>query len=271
MTDVHTHTSFSPDGQDDLFVMFEGAKKAGLSYWGISEHFDYDYFVNHLLFSGMPPSFTPAEAYFFTARRLQEGEKDVKILVGAEFGFAAGGRADGYYRDAAERFAPDFIVNSVHTNGSFDYYEEEAFGGREKSEVYGEYLDLVRESLEARYPYDVVGHLGYVSRRAPYRERTMKYAEFSSQLDGVLTAIIRKGKILEINSSASGSGSPFLPDPSVAARYYELGGRKISFASDAHGAARLAENRESCMKILQKIGFSYVTVPCRGKEIKIKI
>jgi histidinol-phosphatase (PHP family) len=271
LTDVHTHTTFSTDGQSDIVSMLAAAKKKGLSYWGISEHFDYDYFVDGVLFSGMPPTFTDAEGYFSTARKLQESNKAVHILVGGEFGFTRNVRVSRYYRALIERFAPDFVVNSVHTNGKFDYYESDAFKGKTKEENYADYLDLVRASLDADYDYDIVGHITYPIRWAPYEQKEMPYAAFADRFDDILRTITRKGKILEVNSSVKGLPSPCLPYRDVLKRYYELGGRKVSFASDAHGVDRLAENRESVVALLKEIGFDHITVPFRGREIEIEI
>jgi histidinol-phosphatase (PHP family) len=271
LTDVHTHTTFSTDGQSDIFSMLAEAKKQGLSYWGISEHFDYDYFVDGVLFSGMPPAFTDAERYFATARRLQETCKDVHILVGGEFGFTRNSRVDRYYRSLIARFSPDFVVNSVHTNGKFDYYESAAFGNKTKEENYADYLRLVRASLDADYDYDIVGHITYPIRWAPYARKEMPYVDYADLFDDILRTIIQKGKILEVNSSVKGLPSPCLPYRDILERYYALGGRKVSFASDAHGVNRLAENRAQVIALLKEIGFSYITVPCRKREIQIEL
>ncbi|MBQ9081738.1 MAG: hypothetical protein IJY26_03800, partial [Clostridia bacterium] len=58
LTDVHTHTAFSMDGIDDIFTMLEKAKALNFAYWGISEHFDYDYYVDGISFDGEPAAFT---------------------------------------------------------------------------------------------------------------------------------------------------------------------------------------------------------------------
>jgi histidinol-phosphatase (PHP family) len=271
LTDVHTHTTFSTDGQSDIFSMLAEARKRGLSYWGISEHFDYDYFVDGVLFSGMPPTFTDAERYFATARRLQEQAKDVHILVGGEFGFTRNAKVTRYYHSVIDRFSPDFVVNSVHTNGKFDYYESAAFDGKTKEENYTDYLRLVRASLDADYDYDIVGHIAYPIRWAPYARREMPYADYADQFDDILRIIIQKGKILEVNSSVKGLPSVCLPYRDVLERYFALGGRKVSFASDAHGVDRLAENRAQVVSLLKAIGFTYITVPCRRQEVQIDL
>ena len=48
-------------------------------------------------------------------------------------------------------------------------------------------------------------------------------------------------------------------------------GRKVSYGSDAHGINRLADKREEVVAMLKEIGFTYITVPCRGEHIKVEI
>lgn len=271
LTDIHTHTSFSTDGKEDVFSMLETARKLRLSYWGISEHFDYDYYVDGISFDGEPARYTDAKEYFSTVRKLQSKVKDLHILVGGEFGFTRNKRANEYYHALIERYKPDFIVNSVHTQGKYDWYERAAFMGKSKKEAYREYLSLVRDSLDAEYLYDIVGHLGYAARFAPYENRKMEYADFAEELDDILKTIIEKRKILEVNGSVKGMDTAFLPFVEILERYYELGGREVSYASDAHFGARLAQNREAVVAALQKIGFTHLTVPCRGEKIKIEL
>lgn len=271
LTDIHTHTAFSTDGKEDIFSMLEKAKKIGLDYWGISEHFDYDYYVDGISFFDSPARFTDAKKYFSCARTLAKNTSEVHILVGAELGFTRNERVNEYYHAMIERYKPDFIVNSVHTQGKHDWYEREAFAEKTKKEAYEEYLSLVRDSLHAGYPYDIVGHIGYVTRFSPYADGKMRYEEFSALLDEILQTIIGMGKILEVNSSVSGAPSDFLPDEEILRRYYELGGRAVSFASDAHAGDRLADKREKVVAALRGIGFGYLTIPEKGKYLKAEI
>ena len=62
-----------------------------------------------------------------------------------------------------------------------------------------------------------------------------------------------------------------IPDVNVLERYYELGGRKISFGSDTHFKERILDKRETIVEALKKIGFTYITVPFKGEHIKVEI
>lgn len=280
MTDVHTHTTFSADGKSPMEDMLAAAFKKGAAYYGISEHFDYDYKVNSIPFyGGAEAVYTDPDAYFSRARELKALYAGrMEVLAGGEFGYTDNPQAAALYRDLAEKYRPDFVVNSVHTEGRFDYSDREkrpylnADGSlRKKEEVYREYFGLVRRSLDADYPYDIVGHIAYCTRYAPYDDRRAGLEEFREEIDDILKTIAEKGKILEINSSNRGAPGDFVPDAEILKRYYELGGRRVSFASDAHDVSRVLDKREKVVAAFKEAGFTYITVPCAGEYIEVKI
>ena len=54
-------------------------------------------------------------------------------------------------------------------------------------------------------------------------------------------------------------------------RYYQVGGRKVIFAPDAHDAGRIADKRELVAEKLKEIGFTHVTIPVKGKHIELPL
>lgn len=275
LTDVHNHTRFSPDGQDAIEEMLAAARERGVAYYGISEHFDYDYKVNNIPFyGGASASYTDPELYFSRARALKAAYAgQMEVLVGGEFGYTDNHAAFALYAEVIDKYSPDFVVNSVHTDGRADYSTEEAYldkngGLRPKEEVYREYFSLVKKSLEAPYSFDIVGHLGFCTRYAPYGDKRARYEEYRSEIDGILLRIIAKDKILEVNGAGRGGASEFLPDRDILKRYYRLGGRKVSYASDAHSTPSILRNREKIAAALKEIGFTCVTVPVREERIE---
>ncbi len=262
---MHTHSSFSSDGRASLSDMVAAAKAIGLRCYGVTEHIH-----------GDEPSLaqygeTDAAAYFACARALQEREcgENFSFFAGGEYNYAPDPRALDYLVALSEKYRPDFVVNSVHNVDGAKCCHFSYFEGKSKQRAYGRYLEEVRRSLDAPYPYDIVGHLGYVSRSAPYADKKLRYDEFADLFDEILRTVIRRGVILEVNTAASNSGSEFLPDADVLARYFELGGRKISFGSDAHYPSRIGEKRELVCEQLAAIGFTEITVPNRGTHITI--
>lgn len=271
LTDVHTHSTFSPDGISPLAEMTARARELGVAYYGVAEHFDYDYLCEHVLIDGKVPGMIDADAYFTAARRMQAAcGEGFTLLVGGEFGYSPAARACAMYEELAARYAPDFVVNSVHSTDGCDVWFGEFFRGKNKREAYRRYLSRVRESIDAPYAYDIVGHIGYVARNAPYDDPLLRYEEYADELDEILRAVVARGKILEVNSSGRRAGA-FLPGADILTRYYELGGRSVSFASDAHAADRVCSGRAAVAEVLKYIGFTHVTVPDRGARILIPL
>ncbi len=274
LTDIHTHTFFSPDGRASLSEMLWAAEALHISHLGICEHFDYDFLSPaHYAAGGGPFPTTDPAAYFSAARKLQgeRGESPPLLLAGAEFGYSPDPIVQARLKALSEAYSPDFTVNSVHIIDGADVFFADYFHGKSKAEAYRKYLLRLRESLDAPYPYDIVGHIGYPVRGAPYPDRGMHYEEFSTLFDDILKTIIERGKILEINGSADGTGSPHLPTYDVIARYHALGGRFVSFGSDAHEPSRLLAGREAAVSTLKAIGFSFLTLPMRGEYVHIPL
>ncbi|MBQ8685841.1 MAG: histidinol-phosphatase HisJ family protein [Clostridia bacterium] len=277
LTDIHNHSTFSHDGVSDLKDMLATALEKGVAFYGVSEHFDYD------LCEGLQSEHGQIDerGYFHAARHLQEDYAGcMNVLVGAEFGYSDDQKVWGRYATVCEKYAPDFIVNSIHSLDGWDYFSQKAFyttgaNGeritRDEKEVFAEYCKLVERSLDAPYPYDIVGHFGYACRYFPSKKGEIFYADFADEIDGVLKKIIAKDKILEVNASTYGLKQLTLPSEAILRRYFELGGRKISYASDAHQTTSIMREREKIMELLKRMGFTYLTVPCRGEHIKVEI
>jgi len=272
LTDMHTHSKpASFDAKDTLPDMLEEAQKRGTAFFGVSNHFDYD--VDQTKMSAEEYEKLKngdEEEYFHSARHLQEAYEGVmNVAIGAEFGYSEEEKVQGRYASTYEKYRPDFVINSVHTQDGVDYYFRTFTEDRET--VYREYLRVVRKSLDAPYPYDIVGHIGYIARYVPFEDRSFHLDEFGSEIDDILKTIIAKDKILEVNSATKTLPQLCIPDENILQRYYDLGGRKVSFGSDAHFKSRILDKREEIVTALKRIGFTHITVPFKGEHIKVEI
>lgn len=268
MTDLHTHTSFSHDGKNTPAEMLEAAQKKGISFYGVSEHFDYDYDLSSVSEEKRAALQNGDECeYFHVLRHLQEDYGGVmNVAVGAEFGYSEKKSVQGRYALTYEKYRPDYVINSVHGQDGKDYARYDFVEDKERT--YEAYLRLVRKSLDAPYPYDIVGHVGYIARYVPFADKRLSLTQFGRQIDDILQTIVCKEKILEVNSSVA-EGT--LPTREIVERFFELGGRKISYGSDAHGVERIGEKRKEISEMLKAIGFTHFTVPFRGEHIEVEI
>ena len=271
LTDLHSHTTFSHDGKNTPAQMLEAAQKKGLAFYGVSDHFDYDYDFSLMDEEERKATRNGDEGeYFHALRHLQEDYEGVmNVAVGAEFGYSENAEVQGRYLTTYEKYRPDYVINSVHGCKGRDFARYVFTQG--KKETYENYLRLVRKSLDAPYPYDIVGHIGYIARYVPFADRGFSLCEFGDAIDSILRAIIQKDKILEVNSANKNLENRTLPAWEIVERYFELGGRKISFGSDAHFVERIADKREEVVQELKRIGFTYITVPFRGEHIKVEL
>lgn len=248
MTDLHIHTSFSHDSEEDMEKYIERALALGKRAVGFSDHYDYLCIEN-----GRQIALPDLDEYTCTIARLREKYKGrIEVLCGLEVGFLD--VANEKYVELARKYPFDYFINSVHMVAGKDCYHNEFGRNLTAKEAYRLYFAAVRRSIDAPYPYEAVGHIGYASRYTTYEDKKIRYADFAGELDDILRAIIGRGVCLEINTSSAGSGGDFLPDRDIVRRYAELGGRKITFASDAHTVRRYAEKEEIVKSFLKELG-----------------
>ena len=251
LTDLHVHSSFSYDCEEATENYIRKAIERGDERIGFVQHYDYDCFL-----VGDKTPLCELDAYKNEIDRLKNvyGEK-IKIFFGIEFGYDD--RAETHYAELADKYKFDYVINSVHLVGGKDCCLKECWENRSADDIYKEYLEKVYKSVNANYPWQIVGHLGYPARYAPKNEREFSFENYSGELTDILKAIIANGKYLEINSSTK-SEKPFMPFEDILKKYTALGGKYVTFGSDAHSVARYCENAIEVEKIINKYGFTPV-------------
>ena len=272
IVDMHTHSAFSHDGRAELKDMLAAAQRLGVAFYGVSEHHDFDYNLDLVDNADLRARLEreAGEEYFHAARHLQEDYEGVmNVAIGAEFGYSDDEEVQARYVAEYKKFHPDYVINSVHSIDGKDFAYSRIEG--DKKLVYSAYLSLVRRSLDVPYPYHIVGHIGYAARYVPFEDKTFDLQDFGKQLDDIFCTIIQKEKILEVNTASKQLPQRSIPDKALLKRYYDLGGRKICFGSDAHFPERIAEKWDETIATLKEIGFTHLTLPFRGEEIKIDI
>ncbi len=263
-TDSHVHTRNSPDGNDSVLSLIGDASAKGLSYLATTDHLDYDLkygdnrtpvYWNHIKLDKYYEEWKTAAPY----------AENFKLAFGIEAGFEDDDKVCAEYEKTLKEYPFDVVINSVHFVGGWDVYFKTAFAFKSKKQMYGEYLDKVLKSLDAPYRYDIVAHLGYVTRNAPYRDKELNYRDFADKFDAVLSGVIKRDKALEVNTHHDMN-----PTEEILKRYYELGGRKLSFGSDSH-RRELCKDFETVSELLKNIGFTHFTVFTKEGESQIPI
>lgn len=263
MTDLHIHTRLSFDSKEAPENYIAAARGRGDGTIGFSEHCDFGVYEGGL---ECVPDF---EAYDKKVRSLNESLDGVKALKGIELGYTA--EALPNLRGLLKNQRFDYAILSVHcADGRGDCYYPQFYERLTRRAAYSKYLKAVLDSVNADLDVQIVGHIGYVARYAPYAEKRVVYKEFKDIIDEILRVIIARGLCLELNTSTGGF-SDFVPGTDVADRYIGLGGKYFSFGSDAHSTARYAENAELVGKYLLSRGIDSVYRFENAKKIAEKI
>lgn len=265
MIDLHLHTEFSFDSDEKPENYIRLAQSYGIPVIGFSEHYDYDAYLD-----GADIDLADVDSYVEYINNIKVGAKNLEILCGIEFGYSQS--AVNKYKNLAQIYPFDYVINSVHTLPERgDCYYDEFFKGKTVEESYNDYFKAVLESVKADYDYQIVGHLGYVSRYRAGTGAQIIYKNYAEIIDEILKEIIKRDKCLEINSSTGSSGSEFLPDYDIIKRYIELGGSKLSFGSDAHNVEKYLNKSEKLKDFLKSIGINTLYYYKNRRPIAYKI
>lgn len=267
--DTHVHTKNSHDGKLPIQSIVDLAKAQGLCYLCTTDHLDYDfeYGKNRAPISWPPLDLPAYYKEWQIAKTALDNDKNngLTLCFGIEASYDKSEKAKEKYKEIIREYPFDAVINSVHCVDGYDVYFKTAFLFKRKKHVYRRYLETILESLDAPYPYDIVAHIGYIAHGAPYRDKALKYSDFPDEIDAILKGIIERGKAMEINFHHD-----MAPGRDIVQRYYDLGGRKISYGSDAH-RGDICKNFDDAVQMLKEIGFTHLCVFEKHREILLSI
>lgn len=257
MIDSHSHSKLSHDGNFSIEEMMAEAQRLGLSYYAITEHLDRDYkqgiklrFCRQLDI----PKYEKERTDF-----LNSYKGDMYAAFGIEAGYSKRAVKDTEKSLRGQKL--DFVINSIHTiQGEDPCYRMYFLKNSQKKKAYDKYLKVLYESLFVPYDYQIIGHIGYVTRYAPFEDISLTTPEFHDQIDEILKVIIEKDKTIEINTRMRKKQFQYLPEDYILNRYRELGGTKVTYSSDAHRLPEIAGKYELGVEAAKNAGFEYWTV-----------
>ena len=259
LSDYHSHSLVSFDGEASMADIARAALDAGLNELCITDHCDF-----------LDQDGVPVRTYDW-AKALDQFEEaecfhhrdDFSLRLGLEFGMP--------YLDpaAAERICSqpllDFVLGSVHNlspeRGGIDFYYADystAAACREALDDYFASLSLLAESDF----YDVLAHIIYPLRYMRPADGPVTLEGFEDRLDALLRTAICRGKGMEVNTWCGRTVADWLP---LLKRYRALGGEIVTVGSEAHAPANVGKGVPQAFDLLREAGFRYVTVFRRRK------
>ncbi len=261
MFDNHTHSQYSgdiPKGEgNSVRELCISAIEKGLKGIAITDHFDID---------GIADGYFPMLDHASVARDIAEAKEEFKgrlsVLHGIELGQATHMPDEAHEQIKSQPY--DIVLGSVHAVlGIIDFADTDI-----KSMTKNEYVLLWEKYIEEMHDtikwgnFDVLTHITYPKRYYLANEIT-DFPDIKNRgreyFEPVLKALINKGITIECNTSGLRQiMGECLPNRDLLAFYYELGGRDVSIASDAHSARHVAANFKEVSEMLKNIGFNYL-------------
>ncbi len=253
--DCHMHSSFSADSDTPMEDMIQKAIDTGLRGICLTEHLDPDYpDIYNLDFS------LDTDSYYRRLKELQEKyASKLDVRFGVELGLQP--HLSAFFTDLLEKYPFDFVIASSHLVNGMDPYYPEYFRDRSEETGYRAYFESILENINVFDKMDVYGHIDYIVRYGPNKNRDYSYEKYQDILDEILIRLISLGRGIELNTGGYhyGLGEPN-PCTAVIRRYRELGGEIITIGADAHAPGRIAYAFDLAAQVLLSCGFSHYTV-----------
>ncbi len=251
--DMHMHTHFSGDSEAIPAEIAQKAYDIGLAGICFTDHMDIDYKETPGLFDLDIP------AYKKEILHLKEQFADkLDISWGIELGLQP------YLAEKNKTVATqndfDFIIGSTHAVNKIDIYFPSFYQGRDEDTCYLEYFEDTLRNVLSDVDFDVYGHLDFVVRYGPNKNKFYSYQKFADIIDEILRALISSGRGIELNMAGFKYGLGHAhPTMETLKRYKELGGEIITLGSDGHAPDQIAWEFEKVPAILKEAGFEYFT------------
>ncbi|MFF5084135.1 histidinol-phosphatase [Actinoplanes sp. NPDC000266] len=188
------------------------------------------------------------DGYLSCIQRCRDRFPDLLILTGVEAG------EPHWHRD---RFASvlragqfDRVLASLHTLPMGDGLNEpgEHFAQRPAADVVRDYLAEIPRLVTGFADFEALAHIDFVSRYWPAAEGPFNPADFEEEFRYALTAVATTDRALEINTNRK-------PFPEIVRWWRHVGGKVITFGSDAHAPAFVGNGFAEAVALVEALGF----------------
>ena len=255
MADYHMHSHNSGDSKAPMGAMIEASIAKGLKEICFTEHMDMDYPPTPDL--PEDPFVLDISSYKNELYKYKEKYQDkITVKCGIEIGMQT--QIVGENTAVVKENDFDFVIASIHLVDRKDPFYPDFWKADKAENIYRRFFEQTLENIKLFKDFDVLGHLDYIARYAPKDVTPYSYDMYKEQIDEILVYLIENGKGLDVNSKVLGYSDALEPNPCPAAlkRYHELGGRIITFGSDAHKPEAVGCGFEKIRMIALDAGFS---------------
>lgn len=261
--DYHLHCEFSDDSREPMEKQIERAIELGLDEICFTDHVDYGIKrdwddpkgIQYRTGDGMnyegedPVANVNYPAYFHKLHAMQkEYEGRISIKAGLEFGIQT--ITINEYEKLYQRYSSelDFILLSMHQVNNQEFWNGDFFKGKSQQEYNDAYYEEIYQVQKKFRHYSVLAHLDLLARYDPAGPYPFEKEE--ERIAEILRLAIQDGKGIEINTSSWHYGlNDTSPSRKILRLYKDLGGKILTFGSDAHSVKYTADHFEEAERI----------------------
>ena len=266
--DLHTHTALCKHASGTPEEYLSAAQKAGLAYWGVSDHFPapagYDAEFR------MAPGDLPR--YFEILRSLREAARgtSLHILAAAEFDYVPG-RMDEVFA-ALDPLRPefDYLIGSVHYVGDFAFDDPDKIAEWPRygvDAVWDGYLtDLL--AFVKLGGFNVMAHSDLPKK---FGFRPSKPETVLRRMTEIYECAAAKGICLELNTAGLRVAADEIYPSAELLRAAFRAGMKITLGSDAHKPEHIAYAFDATAALARSIGWTTHTAFVRGEPVELPL
>jgi histidinol-phosphatase (PHP family) len=188
------------------------------------------------------------QGYLACVERCRELFPDLRIVTGVELGEPHRHSAAVTRLLQTGRF--ERILGSIHSLADGNGVSEMSnlFRQRRPEDVVRDYLAEVLGMIEGSDVFSVLAHIDYAVRYWPEAAQPFDALTFEAEFRAVLQALAQSGRTLEVNTRGR------LPTE-ILRWWHEEGGETVTFGSDAHNPAALAQRFAEAISMVESVGF----------------
>jgi histidinol-phosphatase (PHP family) len=252
MFDYHVHTSFSEDSTASMESQCEAAVARGIRQIAFTEHEDYN--------PTDPTSFFFKHAEYMAELQRCRALFAGRLIIRAGIEVSEPHRYPDVCGPVLASYEWDFVLGSLHwlskeVNTYRPDFFEHAGDWRRSMQLYFE--ETVR--LVETGDFDVLAHIDYPTRyNRDYMNDEYDIRDFEDHVRPILSAVIARGKGIEINTNPMRSGRRPNPADAVIHWYREMGGEILTIGTDSHAPTHTGLHMPEAIDIARAAGFTHL-------------
>lgn len=265
MYDFHVHSDYSMDSKYLMEEMVLSAIEKNIKSICFTDHIEFDVTSDNI------DIVFRTKDYFKKAKQAKYRYiEHIEVLAGVEIGMQhhLGERYENFLKNKPF----DFVILSLHTIEGKDINDNRFTYDKEPINALIQYYDYLYRCIENFNDYDVIGHIDYIDRYFEDFSLIPDFEEYKPYVEKILKKVIENDKGIEINTGGIKHGLDYFhPKVEILKLYKELGGKIISFGSDAHSPDAIGYGYREAEKLLRGLGYSYIYIYKNRKKYPIHI